>query len=419
MIGGKCLSIGSLINTKNKDAHHAILTDCDSAVSWTEGFTSKESSCKYGHPQISASQQGTSFGKICLAVGSDGVTVDKCEDDRSGSERVNLRNFWNPAYSAIMGPFRNPDFCLDAEGDKLVKKLCSQASKWKRVGPPGPEPPLPKPMQPATLVGNYSLFWPLAGGVTGIDETGYPHYYGNNQAEACPLHRRVPGTSQCHWPEKSTVPMYQYKHGVPMQANVMTRSMILQRALVWVANNFAGQDNLDKAHNAVGVEGCAEGESREACPRWFHGGACCSLPANAWNISYCVKKPGSMGERINCDDLRPGDALSFGGHHVALFAGWVNPHSKRWMYIYERKGPARLSQRGRNMKTTTCSRRKHLIEDVEPENIPLALPFQAGDDEEAEFLDNPEPEEYNGECDDLHPVDYKCQENRAAQAVLV
>lgn len=358
---------------------------------------------------ITATWKKAEDGAVCLNVPKNGTAgVDRCEDKRSGNERTSLRTYWDPSRNAIVSPFKNPDICMDADGDQLVSKLCSETSKWQRTGPPGPNPPLPPPgPEPAPLVGNSSLFWPVVGGVTGINEKGYPDYWGNNQAEACPAHRRVNGGSQCQWPAKSDVPMYRIKNHVHGSGHEMTRSMILQRALVWVSHNFAGQDWIDKKNNAVGVEGCSEGESRDVCPQFFHGGACCSMPAMAWNISYCVKGPGSMGEKINCDDLRPGDALSFGGHHVALFAKWSNDKKKDHFHIYERKGPARVTQRGRS-KNLICLRRKMLIEDVEPDDIPVALPREAGDDEEVQEIDDPEPLDYNGECDDLDPVDYNC-----------
>jgi hypothetical protein len=254
----------------------------------------------------------------------------------------------------------------------------------------------------------------MAGGLTGINEKGYPDYWGNNNAEHCPPERRVADGHQCQWPAHSDTPMFHGEH-VPMKPYEMTRSMILQRALVWVSHNFAGQDYLDKKKNSVGVEGCSGDEPRDVCPQYYHGGACCSLPAMAWNISYCVKGPGTMGETIHCDDLRPGDALSFNKNHVALFAKWVNEKTKKQFYIYERKGPARVTQRGRS-SGLICMRRKHLLEDVEPDSIPVALPRQPGDDEEVQELENPEPLDYNGECDDIQPVDYNC-DRRTAVAI--
>lgn len=110
-----------------------------------------------------------------------------------------------------------------------------------------------------------------------------------------------------------------------------------------------------------------------------------------------------MGVKIPCDELRPGDGLSFGGHHVALFASWVTP-AKKHFNIYQRKGAANVAQRGRS-EHLTCIRRRKLIEDVEPDNLDaIALPHDAGDEEEVpEFdgLDDPEPDDYNGECDHL------------------
>jgi len=83
--------------------------------------------------------------------------------------------------------------------------------------------------------------------------------------------------------------------------------------------------------------------------------------------------------------MRPGDAISYGGHHVVLFAKWTREDVKDWHYMYERNGPAKVSQRGLG-KGTFCMRRKNLIEDVEPDNIPPALPPLPGDDDYEEAL---------------------------------
>jgi len=108
------------------------------------------------------------------------------------------------------------------------------------------------------------------------------------------------------------------------------------------------------------------------------------MPGMAWNISYCIHKPGGMGERIDCNDLRPGDGLSYTqskDHHVALFAKWVDPDTKSHMYIFERKAATRITQKAISAGLM-CIRRKNLTEDVEPHDIPLPLPFEDGDDEE-------------------------------------
>lgn len=84
--------------------------------------------------------------------------------------------------------------------------------------------------------------------------------------------------------------------------------------------------------------------------------------------------------------MRPGDAISYGGHHVALFAKWTREDQKDWHYMYQRKGAANVAQRGLD-KSTFCMRRKNLLEDVEPENIPLALPPLPGDDDYEEALE--------------------------------
>lgn len=420
MHGDKCLSIGDTLKGHGGNKFEVILTDCDTAVEWTEGLTTGRE--HWGHAQISANWKPSTDGTVCLGIHNftDGeenglACVDRCEGARDGNEAPSSRTYWDPSRNAIFSVVKNPDICLDADGDQVLSKLCSGTSKWKRVGPPGPQPPLPpKPLKPAPLTGNYSMFWPVVGGLAGIDDKGYPHYWGNNQAEACPPGRRVsPGLTQCQWPDKESVPLFHNKH-VTMDKHVMTRSSLLQRALVWVAQNFAGQDYRD-LHNAVWLEGCQDDASRDSCPQYVHTGACCSLPSNAWNISYCVKGPGSHGEKIPCDGMRPGDAISFGGSHVALFAGWLNEtlFGKTMMNIYERKGAVRHTQRGAS-KSMICMRRKFLIEDVEPDNVPLALPREVGDDEEVQELDNPEPDWYNGECDHMDVVDYNCEARKVA-----
>jgi len=381
---GRCLSVGDPKHNSDSNSFKLILTDCENAVSWTETFGTVKQHLKFGHAVIRTDWKAAGDGHVCLSVPlpPDVPSAERCEELRTGDEAVARRTYWDPKYNTIVSVFKNPDYCLDADGDHMVTKLCSHANQWRRDGPEGPRPPLPlHPQEPAPLLGNYSLRWPLAGGVTGINEDGYPWYYGNNQREACPPDRRDPGYGHCQWPDKPSVPLF---HGnkIPSQNNQMTRSMIMQRAIVWVANGFKGSKETDKTHNAGGLEGCAAGESYSQCPQYWHGGACCSLPAMAWNISYCIHKPGGMGEYINCKDLRPGDGLSFtNAKHVALFAKWVDPDAKSHMYIFERNGPPRITQKG--MSTgLRCMRRKNLIEDVEPHDIPLALPFEDGQDEE-------------------------------------
>jgi len=395
-LDGQCLSIGDKMPSHDGNSFKLILTGCENAVSWTETRGTVLKHNKGDHPVIQTEWKAATDGYVCVVVPLPPTApyVNRCEELRTGKEANNRRTYWDPKYNTIVSVFKNPDYCLDADAGQMVSKLCSETNKWTRDGPPGPRPPLPQnPPEPAPLWGNYSLRWPLAGGVTGINEDGYPWYYGNNMAEACPPDRRESGYGKCQWPDRPSVPLF---HGNKMSCHSddyqehswMTRSMLVQRAIVWVANGFRSSKKTDKKHNAGGLEGCHEGESRSQCPQYWHGGACCSMPAMVWNISYCIHKPGGMGEYINCKDMRPGDGLSFTNEgHVAIFAKWVDPDTKNYMYIFERHDAARISQRGLS-SGLKCMRRKHVHEDVEPDNIPLALPFVDGDDEEAPLDDD-------------------------------
>jgi hypothetical protein len=263
-----------------------------------------------------------------------------------------------------------------------VLKSCKNSQHWKRHGSSTPPalPVLHPAGHAAAKIGGYELKWPLSTEYAGIGASGYPEYWGNNNAEACPADKRTDcgGGCKCLWANKHDLPNpYTHAQGTISGAAPMKRSEINQRAIVWVANGFDQNHDDRDSTSAHGMEGCAAGDSAESCPRFWHGGACCSLPSQAWNISGCIKHS-SQAQKINCKDLRPGDGLDMHGKHVALFARWTNDQ-KTHMKMYEFKGKAKMSDKALE-SGMTCYRRKNIVEDVEPDNVPLALDYDDDED---------------------------------------
>lgn len=215
---------------------------------------------------------------------------------------------------------------------------------------------------------------PLVGGlpVGGINQDGYPDYYGSNNAEICPPGRRYEcvGGCKCLWPDKVDMPLWHggEHHGeTPASASQsIRRSEILQRAIVWIAHGFGGHSaDPPTRNNTEGIEACSEADSTKTCPQYFHGGACCSLPSMAWNISTHNCNRGPESTSVDCrTEARPGDAVSIeNGNHIALFRNWVDD-TKKAMMVYQRKGKVNIASYGYHPKSMYCLRRRNVIEDV-------------------------------------------------------
>jgi hypothetical protein len=374
--GGKCLSIGNAFEGHNRNEQfHLSLVDCSSSTEWSERFLSTETF------QISASNSGVQGGESCLNfLGSgsceDGseVIVGKCEQHVSHDVPAS-RFVFDPDSKKIVSDFCSRSACVDVSGGGLVLTSCKHAATWKRHGSAAP-PTIPKLHYetPASPINGYHWQWPLPTHMAGIGESGYPEYWGNNNAEACPESQKFgceSGQCRCRWPATDDFPNHIKKSSKSGMSGAppMTRSQIVQRAIVWVAHHFGGQDDDVHGHQS-GVEACSASDSAESCPKVWHGGACCALPSMAWNITGCIEHPGGKAHRINCEDMRPGDGIVFHGTHVALFARWTDKASKRYKF-FERHGPVVMSN-GR-IENEACLRRSNVIEDVEPDNVPLAL----------------------------------------------
>jgi len=242
------------------------------------------------------------------------------------------------------------------------------------------------------------MTWPMTtrGGlpVVGIDTDGYPGYFGTNNAEVCPEGRRYSvvdgkgvigsckgGGCKCKWPEESDIPLWhggEHNGKTPgTVAHSIKRSEIVQRAIVQVAHGF-GRDGDEEKSITRGVEGCSSGDSSSRCPEYFHGGACCSMPTMAWNISSgdCLRN-GRQSIRVDClTEMKPGDAVSIqkqgkdDGHnfpsakHIVLFRKWTDDRKKQ-MLVFEDKGRHSYSEYNYDPKHQYCMKRQNVIEDVE------------------------------------------------------
>jgi hypothetical protein len=271
--------------------------------------------------------------------------------------------------------------------------------------------------------GRYYMTYPMpqVNGFTvaGTGDDGYPDYFGNMNAEVCPDPMKVKdhdGFWRCHQPMKSEVPMYKSPKHTPNGPNYpIKRSVMVQRAIVWVANHWYIEPNKGKlsredyeedfyyeetqgesedddeaegdgelgvtkhGHCRPGqtcnVDGCGEGET-EYCPQFFHGGACCATVGNAWNASTsgCFRNSGSS-IRVPCHEMRPGDVVSRGGgdktsdtgknfpggHHVVVFRKWDTP-DKKAMIVFTNRRYTAVPAPGPN---DYCFKRKNIIEDIE------------------------------------------------------
>jgi hypothetical protein len=115
--------------------------------------------------------------------------------------------------------------------------------------------------------------------------------------------------------------------GVSRQASAITRDEVLARAKQWIDAGLP----YCQAPNGGYDGACGKKCVRPSNPTWDpYRSDCSGYVSWAWGLpapGKVVSGLASISNVINASDLKPGDALSSGGH-IMLFVGWVNGQSK-------------------------------------------------------------------------------------------